>query len=219
MRTGSRVTSRESRDRLLSALVLVSWASVAQGQSLRDTVETYTVDRDALARRYAVPYSPARTARFRTFYTEWLSRIAAVPYDKLDVEGRIDWHLIDNGLRRELALLDQTDRRASQMRQFLPFAVVITGLMESRRRMETIQPREAASTLAGLTKSVDSARAKVESPTGRDTSRATRIVALRAAGQIGELGKPSTTGSPSTAAMTPHSPGGPWIPGAGWIRR
>jgi uncharacterized protein (DUF885 family) len=170
-------------------LLFALCAYPARAQSLRDTVERYTVDRDALARRYAVPYSPARTARFRTFYTEWLSRIAAVPYDKLDVEGRIDWHLIDNGLRRELALLDQTDRRASQMRQFLPFAVVITGLMESRRRMETIQPREAASTLAGLTKSVDSARAKVESPTGRDTSRATRIVALRAAGQIGELRK------------------------------
>jgi uncharacterized protein (DUF885 family) len=168
-------------------LLVALCASPAQAQSMRDSVERYTVDRDALARRYAVPYSPARSARFRAFYTDWLARVAAWPYDRLDVEGRIDWHLLDNGLRRELALLDQTDRRAGQMRQFVPFAGAITGLMESRRHMETVQPREAASTLAALARSVDSARAKIESPTGRDTSRATRIVALRAAGQLAQL--------------------------------
>ena len=180
MRTGP-------RDAALCALLFALWATVAQGQSLRDTVERYTADRDALARRYAVPYSPVRGARFREFYTDWLSRLGAVPYDRLDVEGRIDWHLTDNGLRRELALLDQSDRRASQMRQLLPFAGAIIGLMESRRNMESVDPRAAAAILAGLTKSVDSARVNVESPAGRDTSRATRIIALRAAGQVGQL--------------------------------
>src|SRR6187431_540082 len=79
MRTGSRVG-------LLCALLFALGTSVVQGQTLRDTVERYSVDRDALARRYAVSYSPARSARFRTFYTEWLSRVTAVPYEKLDVE-------------------------------------------------------------------------------------------------------------------------------------
>ena len=176
----------------IALLCLAAGTEAASGQqpaasSLRDSVERYTVDRDALSRRYAVPYSPARNERFRAYYTDWLSRVAAIPYDRLDIEGRLDWHLTDNGLRRELALLDQAERRGTQMRQFIPFADTIASLMESRRRMETVNPRQAASALAALSKSVDSARSTVESPAGRDTSRATRIVALRAASQLGQL--------------------------------
>ena len=156
----------------------------AGARCLRDTVERYTADRDALGRRYAVQYSPERRDRFRTYYHDWQKRVDAMAYDRLDVEGRIDWHLLDNGLRRELALLDQDERRANEMKQFLPFADVISGLMEARRRMETIQPRNSAATLAAIVRSVDSARTKVEAPAGRDTSRATRIVALRAASQV-----------------------------------
>jgi hypothetical protein len=53
--------------------------------------------------------------------------------------------------------------------------------------METVKPRETANTLAALTRSVDSARARIDSSAGRDTTRAARIVALRAAGQLGRL--------------------------------
>ncbi len=176
--------------RLFLCSVLCTLCSLpAQAQTLRDTVERYTADRDALGRRYAVSYSPARRDRFRTFYSDWQTRLQAIPYDGLDVEGRIDWHLLDNGVRRELALLDQDERRAAGMRPFIPFANVIMGLMESRRRMETVQPREASNTLAALTRSLDSARAKVEAPAGRDTTRATRIIALRSAGQLATLRK------------------------------
>ena len=156
-------------------------------QSLRDTVERYTADKDALGRRYAVPYSAEKRDRLRAYYREWQARTGAIAYDGLDVDGRIDWHLLDNGLRRELALLEQDERRATEMRGVLPFADAISGLMESRRRMESVKPRETASTLAALIRSVDSARAKIESPAGRDTTRAARIVALRAAGQLGRL--------------------------------
>lgn len=174
--------------RMAACAVLCALCSAPlRAQSLRDTVERYTLDRDALGRRYAVPYSPARRDRLRAFYREWQGRVGAIAYDGLDVEGRIDWHLLDNGIRRELALLDQEERRATEMRRFLPFADVVTGLMESRRRMETVRPRESATALADFARSVDSARRAVEAPAGRDTSRATRIVALRAAGLLDRI--------------------------------
>jgi hypothetical protein len=129
---------------LLFALCSLRADAHAQPQSLRDTVERYTADRDALGRRYAVPYSAEQRDRLRTYYREWQSRIQSIPYDKLEVEGRIDWHLLDTQLRRELALLDQGERRAGEMRRLLPFAESITGLMESRRRMDTVKPPATA---------------------------------------------------------------------------
>src|SRR6188472_1695624 len=150
----------------LCSLLFALCSFRANAQTLRDTVERYTADRDALGRRYAVAYSPARRDRMRVFYRDWQKRVDAIFYDRLDVEGRIDWHLLENGLRRELALLDQDGRRAGEMARLLPFADTISALMEARRRMETVKPRETATTLAALTRSVDSARARVESPAG-----------------------------------------------------
>ncbi len=159
-----------------------------QAQSeLRDTVERYTLDQAGLGRRYAVDYDPTRRQRLRAFFQEWLGRQARVGYDRLGVEGRIDWHLLGNAARRELAHLELEDRRYREMLRFAPFADTITELIESRRRMETARPRETAATLAALATSVDTLRIRVEAPAGRDTSRAARIVALRSVGLVESL--------------------------------
>ena len=170
----------------LALLALLLPPGLAAQSELRDTVERYTADRRALGRRYAVDYDPVRRERYRRFFTEWRRQLDGVVYDGLGVEGRIDWNLLDNAVRREVALLDLEQRRAVQMEQFVPFGKTITGLMESRRRLETVKPRETAATLAALAGQIDSLRARFDGR-DRDTSRATRIVALRSVGQVDAL--------------------------------
>ncbi|HSR15784.1 MAG TPA: DUF885 family protein, partial [Gemmatimonadales bacterium] len=153
---------------------------------LRDTVARYSTDRQALFRRYEVGYSPAQRDRLRAFYREWQDRVAAIDFDRLGVEGRIDRILFDTRLRRELAQLDLEEARYREMQRFLPFAPAIEGLVEARRRMETVRPSETARVLASLAAQADSLRTALEKGTP-DTARATRIVALRSVGFLESL--------------------------------
>lgn len=162
-------------------------SSPVPAQSLRDTVSLYSLDRAALGRRYAVDYDPVRRDRFRAFYREWQGRLERMDYDRLDVEGRIDWHLLRHAANRELALLDQEERRARDMAPLAPFAGTIMDLVETRRRMETARPRETAATLTSLAATIDTLRARIETPGQRDTSHARRITALRAIGHVESL--------------------------------
>jgi hypothetical protein len=111
---------------------------------LRERVERYVADRDALQRRYDGPYSPERRARLRAFYRGELTSLGHLDFDSLGVEGRIDWLLLERRLRFELHLLDREEERFAQMGPLQPFAADVLALHEARRRLEPIDPREAA---------------------------------------------------------------------------
>jgi uncharacterized protein (DUF885 family) len=162
---------------LLAAAPLAAQQSWSESE-LRDTVARYTLDRQALFRRYEVGYSPVQRDRLRAFYLDWQARVAAMDMERLGVEGRIDRILLDTRVRRELAQLDLDERRYQEMTRFVPFAPAIMDLVESRREMHTVQPAETARALASLAARADSLRTALEKTTP-DTARATRIVALR----------------------------------------
>ena len=108
---------RAPRGLLLGAflvLAAVPAESVAQrrigmipvgSSELRDSVALFTTDRGALGRRWTVEYSPARSARFTAFYTDWQKRLAKVDFNKLSQEGKIDYVLLESRLKTELAQL------------------------------------------------------------------------------------------------------------------
>ena len=145
---------------------------------LRDTVARFSEDRAALLRRYTVDYSPARRDRMRAFYGEWQQRLTALNFDRLGMEGQVDYILLANRLRRELDLLQQEERRYAGMAQWVPFAPAVFQLEESRRRMDTVDARAAARALTTIAVQVDSLRGLTQ---GADKSRSGKIVALRAA--------------------------------------
>jgi uncharacterized protein (DUF885 family) len=156
---------------------------------LRDTIVRYTLDRDALLRRYHVEASPARRDRVRAHFSQWEARLDAMDFDRLGVEARIDWHLLHNRMRRDRALLDLADRRAREMERVVPFAATVVDLMEARRRLETLVPSVSSARLAGLAREADSLRRLIEPPARPDTSRAARIVALRSIRLLDALGR------------------------------
>ena len=172
---------------LAALLLLPAPCSPLAAQALRDTVERYTLDREALSRRYAVEYDAGRRQRYQRFCAEWQKRLEAIAYDRLDVEGRIDWQLLANAVRRQLALLELEARRAGEMQRLVPFGDAIMGLMETRRRLETVKPRETSATLAHLARQIDTLRTGMEAGEDRDTARAARIIALRGVGLIDAL--------------------------------
>jgi hypothetical protein len=151
---------------------------------LRAVVERFTSDRAALLRRDAVEYSAARRGRLRDFYGAWRQRLAALPFDTLGLQGKVDHVLLAGRLAYELKLLDREEQLFAEVKPVLPFAEAIIALIEARRAMEPVDPEAAAAALDRMRGDVRAARERLEAD-----PKPSRHVALRAAGILNGLGR------------------------------
>lgn len=157
---------------------------------LTELVRRFTSDRDGLLRFHDLE-SASHRERLAGFYRGWQERLDDVPFDALDMEGRIDQVLLDNRLRYELRRLEVDDRLAEEMRPLLPFDASLVGLHESRRRLEPVDARGAAATLDRAASALAETRAALErgldDPTAPDALHTTPVIANRAVQRIHEL--------------------------------
>lgn len=171
-----------------SASAQSSRMAMPTGESeLRDSVALFTTDRAALLRRWTVAYSPVRRERLQAFYTDWSARLRRVDFGRLGQEGRIDYVLLDHRLRAELATLDRERTLAADMAPRVPFAHVIAGFEEARRRFDAVDAPAAGRALARLAADADSLTKGVRAKRADTASRAERIVALRTVSWLGDL--------------------------------
>jgi uncharacterized protein (DUF885 family) len=167
---------------------------------LKDVVARFTLDHDALSRRFDAAHSPDRRAALRGLMQTWQQRLDTIDFDVLSAEGRIDWILLSRRLRHDLRLLDREERRLAESAAIAPFQETILKLADARRRLETVDAKAAARTLsdvadqiektrkavaAGLPPETEAAGAKKDAPApGVAPIRPTRIVAYRAAAML-----------------------------------
>jgi len=143
---------------------------------LRDTVERYRVDRAAMQRRWSVEQSPETRAQFRAFLTTWRERLAQVPFDRLSQDGRVDYVLLRSRLDYELTLLARQEKLLKEVASFMPYADTIAALHDARRRMEPVDAKQIAATLAQMDQAIAAAQKAIEGG-----AKPSRILALRAA--------------------------------------
>jgi hypothetical protein len=142
---------------------------------MRDVVSRFTIDENALGRRWTVEYAPQRRQRFREFYRGWQSRLRELDFDKLSQQGRIDYVLMNHNLRHSMSLLEREEKLWIESSPVLPFGSDIFTLVDSRRQMEKIDPQQAAMHLVNITKKIeDVSKAVVAGLAASDTSRAQR---------------------------------------------
>ena len=153
---------------------------------LASAVDRYAGDRAALARRWDVEYSPTRRDRFRDFYEGWTRAFDAMDFDRLSLEGRIDYVLMRTELRYELESLDREARSYDEMAPLVPFAPALIELQEARRRLEIPDPRATAGLLADLPDRIDRAREAVEARM-QEPGAPSSIVGFRAAEALGTM--------------------------------
>ena len=164
---------------------------------MRSLIERYTVDRGSLARSYPVSMSPARAARFRLFYSDWLAQLQKLNFDSMTQEGKVDYLLLKNHLEYETRQLDIQTKQLVEIQPLVPFATSIIGLEEARRRMEPIDSAKTAALLTTLKKQIDETRKSVEagvrpersgeSRTDVDAIKPKKTVAFRAVGAVNNL--------------------------------
>lgn len=172
------------------ALLLLAASAPAQSSGDLDKshsdmaplLERYATDRGSLGRRYRVPMSPARRDRMKRFHNEWLETVAKVPFDLLDLDGKIDWVLFRNELRHELRQLDEEARRDAEVAPLLPFWKTIVDLAEARRGFEPIAPRTAAEAIEALRGAVEKADKALQ-----ENAEVDRVLVNRASQRLGAL--------------------------------
>ena len=157
----------------------------APASELANVVSRYSTDYSSIARRYEAANSPDQRKRMRDFFAGWRSKLRAVNFEKLSQEGKADWVLLDNDIEHELNLLGRMNRQGTETQALLPFADRLLLLQDARRKLTSVEPRSAASTVAAVTRQVDSLRAIYED--AKSGPKVPRTVANRAARQVDEI--------------------------------
>ena len=183
-------------------LTLTTLACVAQAAPLskgdpslsltRGLIQTYSTDLAALRRYHNIDVSTARAERLRRFYEEQSRTLAAVDFNALDQDGRIDFLLFQNQLRFELRELEHDQKRVSEVAGLLPFSQSIIQLEEARRRMEPVDSAKSAKTLTEIAGAISKTRKELEKQLKDDQKDSNRtlpgkVAANRAAGMADEL--------------------------------
>jgi hypothetical protein len=152
---------------------------------LREVVERYREDRQALLRFHSVSGSDLQLRRLLEFEEAWAKGLDSMSYEPLGLEERLDWHLLRAEVRHEAGLLARARLRNTEMSALLPFAEDLAGFQESRRRLRRPDPAAAAATLSRIAAAADAARKSLSG----DAAKPGRIVALRAIRRLGDLGR------------------------------
>jgi uncharacterized protein (DUF885 family) len=151
---------------------------------MRGVIERFTADRGSLSRSFPVELSRGRQARFKQFYSEWLSLIGGMNFDSMSQEGKVDYLLFKYHLDHELKQIEVEDRALAQIAPLVPFAQTIVDMAEARRRMETIEAARVAAKLHEMNKQIDSTRKSIEASLKSDPAKLKKIVANRAMNNI-----------------------------------
>ena len=158
----------------------------AATSELRDTVERFAADRQAIQRFYNIPGSDERRARLRAFHDAWLKKLPEIPFEKLSREGQVDYVLLRNHIEYQQALLGREERQAREIAPLLRFADEIIALQEDRQKLRFIAADEALRAVQIITQELDMQAEALDARLGRG-ERIAPLTGVRAAQQLGSL--------------------------------
>ena len=162
---------------------------VTATSELRDIVQRFSTDRQALLRFYTVPGSAERRTRLRAFHDTWLKALAAVDFPKLSQEGKADYVLLRTHLEYQQVLLGREERNDREIAGLVPFAADVTKLAEDRQKLEFISADAAAAAMQAISAAVQAAQAALDAMLagGVKPSGMTPAVGLRASQRVDAL--------------------------------
>lgn len=148
-------------------------------------IERFTADSRSLDRAYVVEISPVRIARFEKFYAAQQEALAAIDFDALSHDDKIDYLLLKNRLTSDQHQLALQKQQIEQMRPLLPFAPSIESLMEDMRLMKRPDAEKDAAALTAIVKQIEAAQADLDPEPGPSAQTGARpkinpVVANRA---------------------------------------
>ncbi|MCC7293967.1 MAG: DUF885 family protein [Phycisphaerales bacterium] len=181
-------------------------------EPMRELIERFSTDRQALSRFYRVSGSRQREERLSGFLQTWLQRVEGVDFNALDQQGRVDYILFRHELNYQLAQLKHERRKWDEVAACIPFAESIIDMEETRWRLEAVDSRQAADRVNGILKSVKDVRKRIDEgrkvgPPGAGPNATSPFGTPLDSEPDAEVAPlPSTSSQPSPPLQTPSSP-------------
>ncbi|KAI0173494.1 hypothetical protein GGR52DRAFT_543233 [Hypoxylon sp. FL1284] len=154
-------------------------------ESIQDRVQRVWNDLRDLTAYYDIEGSASRNDRLEAFYRDELAALEKQPFDSYtSQDDRVDHLLLRNYLKRAQRTLELDKVRDAKFAAILdPFATPIIAWCEQRRRLDPIDAKELASSLAATEKLVFQARDHVD----QNASKYSKATGYRAARRVDAL--------------------------------
>jgi uncharacterized protein (DUF885 family) len=161
----------------------------AATSELRDVVQRFSTDRQALLRFYSVPGAPERRARLRAFQDAWLKALPAIDFAALSREGQADYILLRTHLEYQQTLLGREERHEREIAPLVPFGAAIVTLAEDRQKLQFISADDALAAVQSLGAQVQQAQASLDASLtgGSKPGAVTPAVGVRASQRVDNL--------------------------------
>ncbi len=160
------------------------------GSDLAEFIRLFQADYDDVNRFFALPYADQKMARQEAEIKRWQGLLAAVDFNTLNQQGKIDYLLMRNHLASELSEMTLSKARLAEMEPMLPFRASINTLAEGRSRAVQVTGEDAAKALQAVTAAVAEGRRSAEglrSTEGGATAKLTPVLAQRTARAVDSM--------------------------------
>lgn len=152
-------------------------------EDMRQRIERVTEDLKDLNNFYNISISPLRASRLRNCYAEELASLRKENFDSCDQQGRIDFLLLQNHLKKNMRQLDLDAGKDRKMEPVLQFAPTIIRLCEDRQQMKPMDAQKAAGDVHSATKQIEEMSKKIQA----GEIEMEKTIAFRAANTVDQL--------------------------------
>ena len=145
-----------------------------QTSEMANQMVQYDADKGSIMRFYATSNpmefrgqgssynSPERRQRLLGLISANLKQLESVDFDKMNVNGKVDYLLFKRNLEDEQYQLQAEQKNYDQIAQHLPFSERIYTLIKSRNRGQSVNGQEVAKEMNGILNEVKQANAKLK---------------------------------------------------------
>ncbi|AEE53403.1 DUF885 family protein [Haliscomenobacter hydrossis] len=156
-----------------------------QTSEMNHQMVQYDADKGSLMRFYATSNpmesrgqvssynSPERRQRLLQLIADNLKQLEQVEFDKMNINGKVDYLLFKRNLEDEQYKLQQEQSNYGQIVRFLPFSDRIYTLAKPRARGVSVNAQEVAKEMDGILKAVMQANEKLKEAEGVEQHLAT----------------------------------------------
>ncbi|HEY4357057.1 MAG TPA: DUF885 family protein [Acidobacteriaceae bacterium] len=141
-------------------------------------VERYDLELSELNRMF-LPGSALHRGKSEAFYAGQLHLLESFHFDAMSQSGKVDYLLLRSHIEDGQRQLAANAKQEAEVAAILPFQQDIYGLEEARRRMETLDEKKSAATLAALTAQLAKAKPPADANPAVLGRAASRVQELR----------------------------------------
>ncbi len=143
-------------------------------------INEYRNDVSDLEKVYIFPYSDEYFNRFGKLQSDWIKKLKALDFGKMDVSSQVDYLLLRRNIESDQYELASNKKKFEQIKYVLPFADRIMELQRKRRRGATPDAMQWASSLSKVMEEMNQAReAVIKNPIATNELRNLTVTVIK----------------------------------------